>query len=133
MKELGITKGEWQYEIYAGYFAIQNSAGYEASDLLNADSVGSFEAEHNAELICDAGNTAQSCGLLPSELLRQRDELKEALKDMVNQFAYRGTYEGLENLHTGGLSALEGAFSALGVSDPITVEDFEAAIKNTDG
>jgi len=133
MKELGITKGEWQYEIYAGYFAIQNSAGYEASDLLNADSVGSFEAEHNAELICDAGNTAQSCGLLPSELLRQRDELKEALKDMVNQFAYRGTYEGRENLHTGGLSALEGAFSALGVSDPITVEDFEAAIKNTDG
>ena len=133
MKELGITKGEWQYEIYAGYFAIQNSAGYEASDLLNADSVGSFEAEHNAELICDAGNTAQSCGLLPSELLRQRDELKEALKDMVNQFAYRGTYEGRENLHTGGLSALEGAFSALGVSDPITVLDFEAAIKNTDG
>ena len=133
MKELGITKGEWQYEIYAGYFAIQNSAGYEASDLLNADSVGSFEAEHNAELICDAGNTAQSCGLLPSELLRQRDELKEALKDMVNQFAYRGTYEGRENLHTGGLSALEGAFSALGVSDPITVEDFEGAIKNTDG
>ena len=133
MKELEITKGEWQYEIYAGYFAIQNSAGYEASDLLNADSVGSFEAEHNAELICDAGNTAQSCGLLPSELLRQRDELKEALKDMVNQFAYRGTYEGRENLHTGGLSALEGAFSALGVSDPITVLDFEAAIKNTDG
>ena len=133
MKELEITKGEWQYGIYAGYFAIQNSAGYEASDLLNADSVGSFEAEHNAELICDAGNTAQSCGLLPSELLRQRDELKEALKDMVNQFAYRGTYEGRENLHTGGLSALEGAFSALGVSDPITVEDFEAAIKNTDG
>ena len=81
MKELEITKGEWQYEIYAGYFAIQNSAGYEASDLLNADSVGSFEAEHNAELICDAGNTAQSCGLLPSELLRQRDELKEALAE----------------------------------------------------
>jgi hypothetical protein len=68
-----------------------------------------------------------------SELLRQRDELKEALADMVSQFAYRGTYEGRENLHTGGLSALEGAFLALGISDPITVLDFEAAIKNTEG
>ena len=67
------------------------------------------------------------------ELLRQRDELGEALIDMVNQFAYRGTYEGRENLHTGGLSALESAFDALGLSDPITVLDFEAAIKNTEG
>ena len=66
------------------------------------------------------------------ELLQQRDELREALIDMVWQFAYRGTYEGRENLHTGGLSALEGAFSALGLSDPITVLDFEAAIKNTE-
>ena len=68
-----------------------------------------------------------------SELLRQRDELREALADMVSQFAYRGTYEGRENLHTGGLSALESAFDALGISDPITVLDFEAAIKNTEG
>ena len=67
-----------------------------------------------------------------SELLRQRDELREALADMVSQFAYRGTYEGRENLHTGGLSALESAFDALGLSDPITVLDFEAAIKNTE-
>jgi len=66
------------------------------------------------------------------ELLRQRDELREALADMVWQFAYRGTYEGRENLHTGGLSALESAFDALGLSDPITVLDFEAAIKNTE-
>ena len=67
-----------------------------------------------------------------SELLRQRDELKDALIDMVWQFAYRGTYEGRENLHTGGLSALESAFDALGISDPITVLGFEAAIKNTE-
>lgn len=66
------------------------------------------------------------------EAVRQRDELREALIDMVWQFAYRGTYEGRENLHTGGLSALEGAFSALGLSDPITVLDFEAVIKNTE-
>lgn len=66
MKELGITKGEWQFENYAGYMALQNDVGYHAKDILNADSVGSFEAEHNAELCCDAGNTAQKCGLFPS-------------------------------------------------------------------
>ena len=77
MKELRITKGEWQYEIYSGYYAIQNTNGYTSNDLLLADEVGSFEAEHNAKLICDAGNTAQKCGLLPSELLQQRDELRE--------------------------------------------------------
>jgi hypothetical protein len=66
------------------------------------------------------------------EAVRQRDKLREALADMVWQFAYRGTYEGRENLHTGGLSALESAFDALGLSDPITVLDFEAAIKNTE-
>ena len=133
MKELGITKGEWQYEIYASYYAIQNTSGYTSNDLLLANSVGSFEAEHNADLICDAGNTAQKCGLLPSELLRQRDELREALIDMVWQFAYEGTKNGKGVMYTGGLSALEGAFSALGLSDPITVEDFEAAIKSTEG
>ena len=67
-----------------------------------------------------------------SELLQQRDELREALIDMVNQFAYRPTFEGRENLHTGGMSALESAFDALGLSDPITVLDFEAASKNTE-
>ena len=68
-----------------------------------------------------------------SELLQQRDELKEALAEMVWQFGYRSTYEGRESLHTGGLSALESAFGALGLSDPIALLDFEAAIKNTDG
>jgi len=55
------------------------------------------------------------------------------LIDMVWQFAYEGTKNGEGVMYAGGLSALEGAFSALGLSDPITVEDFEAAIKNTDG
>ena len=33
------------------------------------------ECRADAELITDAGNTAQKCGLLPSELLKQRDEM----------------------------------------------------------
>ena len=67
-----------------------------------------------------------------SELLQQRDELREALAEMVWQFGYRSTYEGRESLHTGGLSALESAFDALGLSDPIALLDFEAAIKTTE-
>ena len=132
MKELGITKGEWVVEQYGGYYTLQNRIGYEGDDLLSSEGVGSFTAEHNAELCCDAGNTAQKCGLLPSELLQQRDELREALAEMIWQFGYRSTYEGRESLHTGGLSALESAFGALGLSDPIALLDFEAAIKNTE-
>ena len=69
---------------------------------------------------------------VPSVLLRQRDELREALIDMVWQFAYEDTKNGEGVMHTGGLSALESAFDALGLSDPITVLDFEAASKNTE-
>ena len=68
-----------------------------------------------------------------NKVIQQRDELREALVEMIWQFGYRGTYEGRGNLHSGGLSALESAFDALGISDPITILDFEAAIKNTDG
>ena len=131
MKELGITKGEWIGVDYAGHYSIQVAPFYGARDLLDEDKTN--EAEANMQLCCDAGNTAQKCGLLPSELLQQRDELREALVEMIWQFGYRGTYEGRENLHSGGLSALESAFDALGISDPITILDFEAAIKNTDG
>ena len=66
------------------------------------------------------------------KVVQQRDELKEALAEMIWQFGYRSTYEGRESLHTGGLSALESAFGALGLSDPIALLDFEAAIKNTE-
>lgn len=43
------------------------------------------EAEDNAELICDAGNTFQKCHLLPSQLLQQRDELMEALMKLKDE------------------------------------------------
>ena len=141
MKELGITKGEWVVD----FDRVPNGIGAIAEDIAivadDWDIAAVFsditddgeESKANALLIADAGNTAQKCGLLPSELLRQRDELREALAEMIWQFGYRSTYEGREVLHTGGLSALESAFGALGLSDPIALLDFEAAIKNTDG
>ena len=137
MKDLGITKGEWKVddEYLRHKIEVNNSTIhlYHTVVTFNGTMITYNAAKANALLIADAGNTAQKCGLLPSELLRQRDELREALADMVSQFAYEGTKNGEGVMRTGGLSALESAFDALGLSDPITVLDFEAAIKNTEG
>ena len=81
MKELGITKGGWVGVDYAGHYSIQVAPFYGARDLLDKDETN--EAEANMQLCCDAGNTAQKCGLLPSELLQQRDELREALGSAI--------------------------------------------------
>ncbi len=92
MKELEITKGEWKIRLFP-----EGDDFFVEAPNLNKPELG-YGIEimqddfgtHNgypreqrladAVLIADAGNTAQKCGLLPSELLRQRDELKEALK-----------------------------------------------------
>lgn len=79
MKELGITKGEWQYRDHFSDGIIET----EETIIGHLMKWGSPEDElqSNAILIIDAGNTAQKCGMLPSELLRQRDELMEALEE----------------------------------------------------
>jgi hypothetical protein len=46
------------------------------------------------------------------------EKLREALEDMAFQFSYRSTHNNRPNLITGGLSALESAFNALGWDDP---------------
>jgi hypothetical protein len=51
------------------------------------------------------------------------NKIKEALHDMVWQFAYRDTKNDKPMLWTGGLSALEGAFEALGWSNPHFVDE----------
>ena len=53
------------------------------------------------------------------------NKYKDALEEMVWQFAYRGVKNGKSVLHTGGLSALETAFTALGWSDPKYFDDVE--------
>ena len=135
MKELGITKGETfalrNQPVQRNGFYIETDSAYIGEVGGGYLSLDQYKAI--GELLIDGANTAQKCGLIPSELLRQRDELREALADMVNQFAYEGTKNGEGVMRTGGLSALEDAFVALGLSDPITVLDFEAAIKNTEG
>lgn len=55
-------------------------------------------------------------------------ELEEALLDTVRQFAVEGERNGRAVLHTGGLSALEMAFAALGWSDPCPAPESECEI-----
>ena len=46
------------------------------------------EIEANAKLIADAGTTASKCGMMPSELLEQRNDLLEALQETVLRLEY---------------------------------------------
>lgn len=58
---------------------------------------------------------------------------KEALEAMVWQFAYRDTKDGQPILFSGGLSALEDAFNALGYDDPKFIDDLGGIICDVDG
>lgn len=58
---------------------------------------------------------------------------KDALEDMVWQFAYRGIRDGKSIMWTGGLSALEGAFGALGWDSPKYFEDMNGVICDVEG
>jgi hypothetical protein len=77
MKKLKITKCKWRGVKYAGYYEIQPTDKYGGNSLIDANVTP--EADDNVILCCDAGNTYQKCGLLPSELLKQRDDLLEAI------------------------------------------------------
>lgn len=91
MKELGITKGEWLVdfnrvpngmESLSEQISIRTDEWDIACAFIDITDEGD-EEKANAMLIADAGNTAQKCGLLPSELLQQRDELREVLKRFI--------------------------------------------------
>jgi len=54
------------------------------------------------------------------------NKCRDALEAMVWQFGYQGVRDGKPIIWTGGLSALEEAFEALGWEDPRFVEDSDA-------
>lgn len=56
-------------------------------------------------------------------------DLEEALRDMVDQFAYTTVKDGVLCLTDGGLSALEGAFAVLGWESPKPIPDRECQIE----
>jgi len=89
MKDLKITKGEWYPDSNKQIvFSDQGEKDVVICEIdrpiHDCDNKTKEESENAAVLISDAGNTYQKCGLLPSELLKQRDELLEALKKLVH-------------------------------------------------
>lgn len=56
-----------------------------------------------------------------AELEGQIKELRDVIEDMVYQFGYSGVKDGQPTLGSGGLSALDGAFDALGWSNPYII------------
>lgn len=50
--------------------------------------------------------------------MTRNDDLHDTIEDLVRQFAYPSYKDGVPCLTTGGLSALEGAFTTLGWDDP---------------
>lgn len=90
MNKLKITTGLWIIEPDNNWECAVNigEEGKECNhhiNLINNDIEGWEEMHANASLIADAGNTYQKCGLLPSELLEQRDELLAACKEFVRK------------------------------------------------
>ena len=80
--ELKITKGVWRNPegttfITCGSKQMIDYAGYKTTE---------EEDDANAQLIIDAGNTIQSCGLLPSQLLKQNNEMRAFLNKINNDY-----------------------------------------------
>lgn len=83
------TKGVWK----VGRKSTKNNDGrfqcYVDSGVIQTNPVctvfskTSGEADANCEMIVDAGNTVIKTGLLPSEILKQRDEAVEMLKNVL--------------------------------------------------
>ena len=65
--------------------------------------------------------------------MKEYKEAKEALEGMVWQFAYDTVIDGKPALTTGGLSALESAFDALGWSDPHIYPDYDGVVCDVEG
>ena len=89
MSKLKITKGEWTFKEFWKEKIIPaiiiRVGKYKQSITLPFSewNTSGEEATANAQLICDAGNTSNKCGLLPSELLKQRNEMREILSDLM--------------------------------------------------
>jgi len=85
--KLDITKGEWKsHQQNSGDMYISSEDWFnfiKVSFVHDANTENHREqCLNNSKLICDAGNTYNQTPLLPSELLRQRNELIEVLNHL---------------------------------------------------
>ena len=74
MDKLNIPNGDWNYTGKEDHFIIWNGEG---------DAILGLNNEDITQLICDTGNTYLKAPVLPSELLRQRNELLKAAKHLL--------------------------------------------------
>jgi len=80
-----------------------------------------IRSHYNSFAVRSDADACTICRLLDhiAALEAEGATLRNELEDMVNQFAYEGkVVDGITTISTGGLSALEGAFAALGYDDP---------------
>jgi len=88
---LGITEGKWIIKkVDCNLFSnIYSEHGIRVAEVKSFGNKTPFfdatikQRKCNAKLIADAGTTSNKCGLLPSELLEQRNELLQSLKDLL--------------------------------------------------
>jgi len=79
MKKLNIPKGKWKLNIHEAIVDEHDYGIAQVHGILN-------EAmwKDTATLIADAGTTYNTAPILPSELLKQRNELLEALQNIID-------------------------------------------------
>lgn len=125
MKELGITKGETfalrNQPVQRNGFYIETDSAYIGEVGGGYLSLDQYKAI--GELLIDGANTAQKCGLLPSELLRQRDELREKYSKLLD-----ATSELLRSMKTDNVE-LKKSINEMAKNMAAEI----AAIKNTEG
>lgn len=143
MKDLEITKGEYELifhhyttepkRICVGIGVNEDVLGGSYKTMICDSILPETDAEYieqagrietEMELFADAGNTAQKCGLLPSELLKQRDELKESLVKIM-AICDDGLELNMSNYNHEDVNALNQTFVDIFLA-------VEAAIKSTE-
>jgi hypothetical protein len=84
MEKLNITQGEWLIGENSNSVEIEtNLTDRGRMQLFYCVNVPANQRKDNAVLIADAGTTYNTTPILPSELLKQRNELLEALQDII--------------------------------------------------
>lgn len=74
---LGITEGDWSVTKGGFMYGVYQNKTQICLLPVKEDS------KSNAKLIADAGTTANKCGKLPSEILKERDECMEVLEELL--------------------------------------------------
>ena len=77
-KDLGITEGEVKIDRKGGW--IETADGRLICECTHCN----YQSDANLVFIADAFNTANKCGLLPSELLQWKHETLMLLKEIAN-------------------------------------------------